>query len=204
MLKNLAHLKEKLKSSLKSVLPVFIIVLLATNIVIVPQAAQFVVERLGVYSTTWNAGIHVKIPFIDRIAKVVTLKEKVVEIIYDNLKTEYKKRNMTFAIELYLKLLLANNGKTIDELKNIGHNLYSLYNALEDTQKKEIYQKFKRPLIYNIPEEISNIASAFSDWRYLVLNKANHNNKKLCVKPFFIKELAEVLSVMCKTVLKNN
>ena len=112
--------------------------------------------------------------------------------------------NMTFAIELYLKLLLANNGKTIDELKNIGHNLYFLYNALEDTQKKEIYQKFKRPLIYKIPDEIYSISSAFLDWRYLVLNKANHNNKKLCVKPFFIKELAEVLSVMCKTVLKNN
>ena len=110
--------------------------------------------------------------------------------------------NMTFAIELFLKLLLLDNGKTIGELKDIGHNIYSLYNALKDTQKKEIYQKFKRPLIYNIPEEISNIASAFSDWRYLVLNKANHNSKKLSVKPFFIKELAGVLSEVCQTVLK--
>ena len=113
--------------------------------------------------------------------------------------------NITFAIELFLKLLLVNNGKTIKELKNnIGHNLYSLYNALEDSQKKEIYLKFKRPLIYNIPEEISNIALAFPDWRYLVLNKANHNSKKLSVKPFFIKELAEVLSEMCQTTLKND
>ncbi len=61
------------------ILFILIIVLLATNIVIVPQAAQFVVERLGVYSTTWNAGIHVKIPFIDRIAKRVSLKEQVVD-----------------------------------------------------------------------------------------------------------------------------
>ena len=61
------------------ILFVLIIVLLATNIVIVPQAAQFVVERLGVYSTTWNAGIHVKIPFIDRVAKRVSLKEQVVD-----------------------------------------------------------------------------------------------------------------------------
>ena len=53
--------------------------LLATNIVVVPQAAQFVVERLGVYSSTWNAGIHVKIPFVDRIAKRVSLKEQVVD-----------------------------------------------------------------------------------------------------------------------------
>ena len=61
------------------ILFVLIIVLLATNIVIVPQAAQFVVERLGVYSTTWNAGIHVKIQFIDRVAKRVSLKEQVVD-----------------------------------------------------------------------------------------------------------------------------
>lgn len=61
------------------ILVVLILVLLATNVVIVPQAAQFVVERLGVYSTTWNAGIHVKIPFIDRIAKRVSLKEQVVD-----------------------------------------------------------------------------------------------------------------------------
>ena len=61
------------------ILLVLVIILLATNIVIVPQAAEFVVERLGVYSTTWGAGIHVKIPFIDRIAKRVSLKEQVVD-----------------------------------------------------------------------------------------------------------------------------
>ena len=61
------------------ILVVLILVLLATNIVIVPQAAQFVVERLGVYSETWNAGVHIKIPFIDRVAKRVSLKEQVVD-----------------------------------------------------------------------------------------------------------------------------
>ena len=61
------------------ILLVLVIILLATNIVIVPQAAEYVVERLGVYSTTWGAGIHVKIPFIDRIAKRVSLKEQVVD-----------------------------------------------------------------------------------------------------------------------------
>ena len=61
------------------ILVVLILILLTTNIVIVPQAAQFVVERLGVYSETWNAGIHIKIPFIDRVAKRVSLKEQVVD-----------------------------------------------------------------------------------------------------------------------------
>ena len=61
------------------ILVLLVLILIATNIVIVPQAAQFVVERLGVYSDTWNAGIHIKIPFIDRIAKRVSLKEQVVD-----------------------------------------------------------------------------------------------------------------------------
>ncbi len=58
---------------------ILVLILLATNIVIVPQAAEYVVERLGVYNDTWQAGIHVKIPFIDRIAKRVSLKEQVVD-----------------------------------------------------------------------------------------------------------------------------
>ncbi len=61
------------------ILLIIILLVVATNIVIVPQAAQYVLERLGVYYTTWNAGIHVKIPFIDRVTKKVSLKEQVVD-----------------------------------------------------------------------------------------------------------------------------
>ena len=46
---------------------------------IVPQANAMVVERLGVYLDTWSVGLHIKVPFIDRIAKRVTLKEQVVD-----------------------------------------------------------------------------------------------------------------------------
>ncbi len=49
------------------------------NIKIVPQANAFVVERLGAYHTTWGTGLHMKIPFIDKISKRVSLKEKVVD-----------------------------------------------------------------------------------------------------------------------------
>ena len=54
-------------------------VVLARNVVIVPQAAEYVVERLGSYSATWENGLHVKIPFIERVAKRVSLKEQVVD-----------------------------------------------------------------------------------------------------------------------------
>ena len=61
------------------ILLIFILIIIATNVVIVPQASESVVERLGVYSTTCTAGVHVKIPFIDRIVKRVSLKEQVVD-----------------------------------------------------------------------------------------------------------------------------
>lgn len=56
---------------------VLIMILIITNIRIVSQSNAFVIERLGGYQGTWNVGIHVKMPFIDRIAKKVSLKEKV-------------------------------------------------------------------------------------------------------------------------------
>ncbi len=58
---------------------VLVLVLLITNIKIVPQSMEFVVERLGAYHETWSTGVHFKIPFIDRIAKRVSLKEQVVD-----------------------------------------------------------------------------------------------------------------------------
>ena len=58
-------------------LVVIVLVLIITNIRIVPQSNAFVIERLGAYQATWNVGLHVKMPFIDRIVKKVSLKEKV-------------------------------------------------------------------------------------------------------------------------------
>lgn len=62
------------------VLVIFLaIILVASNIRIVPQATAFVIERLGAYVTTWHVGLHVKIPFLDRVASKVTLKEMVID-----------------------------------------------------------------------------------------------------------------------------
>lgn len=59
---------------------VFIVMLLIiTNIRIVPQSYAFLIERLGTYVTTWQTGLRVKVPFIDRIANRVSLKEKVLD-----------------------------------------------------------------------------------------------------------------------------
>ena len=58
---------------------VILLILVVTNIKIVPQAKAYVVERLGAYHSTWSTGLHVKIPIIDRVAKIVSLKEAVVD-----------------------------------------------------------------------------------------------------------------------------
>ena len=55
------------------------IIVIIRNIKIIPQAHAANVERLGAYQSTWNVGFHIKIPFIDRIAKTVSLKEQVVD-----------------------------------------------------------------------------------------------------------------------------
>ena len=53
--------------------------LIFANIRVVPQSKAFVIERLGTYFATWETGLHVKVPFVDRIAKSVSLKEQVVD-----------------------------------------------------------------------------------------------------------------------------
>ena len=60
-------------------LAVFLIAIVVMNVKIVPQSKAYVIERLGAYSATWQTGIHVKIPFIERIAKQVSLKEQIVD-----------------------------------------------------------------------------------------------------------------------------
>lgn len=58
---------------------VLVIIVLASCVNIVPQAKAYVVERLGGYQATWEVGIHFKVPFIDKIARRVILKEQVVD-----------------------------------------------------------------------------------------------------------------------------
>ena len=62
-----------------AILFLLVIAILIKNIRIVQQAKAFVVESLGAYQTTWNVGLHFKIPFIERVAKVISLKEQVVD-----------------------------------------------------------------------------------------------------------------------------
>ena len=81
------------------VLAVIILIILAKNIRIVQQAHAFVIERLGAYSSTWSVGLHFKVPFIERVAKVVSLKEQVVDFAPQPVIT---KDNVTMQIDTVL------------------------------------------------------------------------------------------------------
>ncbi|MEG0338581.1 MAG: paraslipin, partial [Oscillospiraceae bacterium] len=61
------------------ILVLLIVLLLVANIRVVPQASSYVIERLGVYYATWTAGMHFLMPFVDRVAKRVSIKEQVVD-----------------------------------------------------------------------------------------------------------------------------
>lgn len=60
-------------------LVLLIAAIIVANIKIVPQAHAFVIERLGTYAATWETGLHVKVPFVDRIARKVTMKEQIID-----------------------------------------------------------------------------------------------------------------------------
>ena len=68
-----------MKYAIAIVVVALIAIAIAKNIRIVPQSFAYVIERLGVYSTTRQTGLHIKIPFIERVAKKISLKEQVVD-----------------------------------------------------------------------------------------------------------------------------
>ena len=62
-----------------AVILVLVLILIITNLCVVQQAQAYVIERLGAYSTTWGKGLHVKLPFIESVAKRLSLKEQVAD-----------------------------------------------------------------------------------------------------------------------------
>ena len=81
------------------VLAVFIILLLAANLKIVQQSKAYVIERMGAFHAVWGVGVHFKLPFVERVAKIVSLKEQVVDFAPQPVIT---KDNVTMQIDTVL------------------------------------------------------------------------------------------------------
>ncbi len=81
-----------------------LVIVLFLSIRIVPQGSAYVIERLGKYNATWNAGFHIKIPFIDKVARKVLLKEQVADFAPQPVIT---KDNVTMQIDsvVYFKVM---------------------------------------------------------------------------------------------------
>ncbi len=77
-------------------LAIVVIIIIVSNIIIVPQASEFVIERLGRYKTVMQAGFHIKVPFIEKVARKVVLKEQVVDFLPQPVIT---KDNVTMQID---------------------------------------------------------------------------------------------------------
>ena len=85
------------------ILAIFLLILVTVNVRIVPQSQAYVIERLGAYYATWQVGVHVKIPFLERIARRVSMKEQVVDFAPQPVIT---KDNVTMQIDtvIYLQI----------------------------------------------------------------------------------------------------
>jgi len=103
-------------------LSAFLLILIISNVRIVSQSNAFVIERMGAYSVTWSTGIHVKLPFIDRIAARVTLKEQVADFAPQPVIT---KDNVTMMIDTVIFL-------QITDPKLYTYGVINPFNAIEN------------------------------------------------------------------------
>ena len=103
-------------------LSAFLLILIISNVRIVSQSNAFVIERMGAYNSTWSTGIHVKLPFIDRIAARVTLKEQVIDFAPQPVIT---KDNVTMMIDTVIFL-------QITDPKLYTYGVINPFNAIEN------------------------------------------------------------------------
>lgn len=104
------------------VLVLLVVFILAANIKVVQQSKAMVVERLGAFHTVWNVGLHFKVPIIERVAKVVSLKEQVVDFAPQPVIT---KDNVTMQIDTVLYF-------QITDAKLFTYGVESPMNAIEN------------------------------------------------------------------------
>jgi regulator of protease activity HflC (stomatin/prohibitin superfamily) len=97
------------------VILMIVVLLVIRNIRIVPQATAFIIERLGAYHTTWGVGVRTKIPLVDRVAKIVSLKEKVADFPPQAVIT---KDNVTMQIDTVLYYQITNPNLYTYEIEN--------------------------------------------------------------------------------------
>ena len=114
------------------VLAILLIAFLASNIVIVPQAKAYIVERLGTYKCTWSTGLHFKVPLFERVARKVTLKEQVVDFPPQPVIT---KDNVTMQIDTVVFFQVTNS---VQYAYGVEHPIAAIENLTSTTLRNII------------------------------------------------------------------
>ena len=129
------------------ILVVLILILLIGNIVIVQQSKAYVVERLGAFRTVWGVGLHLKVPFVERVAKKVSLKEQVADFAPQPVIT---KDNVTMQIDtvIYFQItdpkLYTYGVEGAQPLHHIGLGLLHNVDIADDEQQYQDHQDRQR------------------------------------------------------------
>ena len=127
------------------ILVALLLILVVSNIVIVQQSRAYVVERLGAFRTVWNVGLHLKVPFIERVAKKVSLKEQVADFAPQPVIT---KDNVTMQIDTVIYFQI-----TDPKLYTYGveHPMNAIENLTATTLRNIIGDRETSPLPAVIP-----------------------------------------------------
>ena len=168
------------------VLVVLVLILVVSNIHVVQQSRAYVVERLGAYSATWNVGLHLKIPFIERVVKKVSLKEQVADfdpqpvITKDNvtmqMKAERERRESILQAEgqKQSQILVAEGEKQSTILKADAEKQAAILHAEAERQAAVLRAEGEA-------EAIMKVQTALAD-SIKLLNNANPNDQVVKLK----------------------
>ncbi len=122
------------------ILVILVLLVIISNIVIVPQSKAYVVERLGAFRAVWGVGLHLKVPFIERVAKKVSLKEQVADFAPQPVIT---KDNVTMQIDTVIYFQI-----TDPKLYTYGveHPMNASENLTATTLPKEIQNAMEKQM----------------------------------------------------------
>ena len=136
------------------ILVALLLILVVSNIVIVQQSRAYVVERLGAFRTVWNVGLHLKVPFIERVAKKVSLKEQVADFAPQPVIT---KDNVTMQIDTVIYFQIIGDME-LDQSLTSRDTINSRMRSILDEATDPWGIKVNRVELKNIipPKEIQN------------------------------------------------
>ena len=166
-----------------------LLIVIVSNVKVVPQAHAYVIERLGTYHVTWATGLHVKIPFIDKISKKVSLKEQVIDF---PPRMEWIKRYLLLNLKkrVYIRRITIINNNYLFNIFNIwaiGLFFYALLTVWStkvwNQNSIEKNERVAHCGYFDISEMYKPVHLIWSDRH--ILSSTQNNVRGLILNPYF-------------------